>query len=203
MLCRCAFLNECRTSQRALALGDGDGRFTARLLRENTNIQIDAVDASPAMLGTLFRHASPHNNRVCTHQADVRTWQPGGPPYDLIVTHFFLDCLTTEEVQSLATTLSNAVCPGSLWIVSEFAIPGDWFGRLVARPVVLALYRAFGWFTGLQVKELPNYSLALREAGFKLNKCSRRLHGLLISELWSATQDASTALSSGMSRKKG
>jgi hypothetical protein len=155
------------------------------------------------MLGVLFRRASPHNNRICAHQADVRTWQPGGPPYDLVVTHFLLDCLTSEEVQSLATTLRNAVSPGSHWIVSEFAIPSDWFGRLVARPVVLALYRGFGWLTGLQISELPNHPFALREASFTLETRRRWLHGLLISELWSATRHPSTASSSENFRKQG
>lgn len=189
MLCRCAFLKECCAARRALALGDGDGRFTARLLRNNSTIQIDAVDASPAMLEALVYRASPDAARVHAFHADVRKWQPEGPPYDLIVSHFFLDCLTTAEVQSLAATMARAVSPGSQWIVSEFAIPADWLSRLVARPAVWALYSAFGWLTGLQVRSLPDHFLALRQAGFILQKRKRHLGGLLISELWSASPE--------------
>lgn len=184
MLCRCAFQHECRAARRALALGDGDGRFTARLLRENSSIQIDAVDVSPAMLEALVYRAGPDSARVHAFRADIRQWQPENPPYDLIVSHFFLDCLTSFEVQTLAATLAPAVSPGSLWIVSEFAVPANWFGWLVARPAVWALYRAFGWLTGLQVRSLPNHSLALRQAGFILQERKRWLGGLLISELW-------------------
>jgi hypothetical protein len=108
------------------------------------------------------------------------------PPYDLIVSHFVLDCLTTEEVQSLTSKMACAVSPGSLWIVSEFAVPPNWFGWLVARPAVWALYRAFGWLTRLQVRGLPVHSIALRQAGFILQKRKRWLGGLLISELWSS-----------------
>jgi len=186
MLCRCAFLIECRTARRGLALGDGDGRFTARLLRENSAIQIDAVDASPAMLEALVHRACPHTARISAFKADVRSWQPENPPYDLIVSHFVLDCLTTIEVQSLAATLARAVSPGSLWIISEFAVPSNWFGWLVARPVVWALYRAFGWLTRLQVRSLPVHSIALRQAGFILQERKRWLGGLLISELWTS-----------------
>jgi SAM-dependent methyltransferase len=82
MLCRCAFLNECLNSCRALVLGDGDGRFTARLLRANLAIRIDAVDASPAMLSALSRRAGPHNARMRRHQADVCSLQPVSPGYD-------------------------------------------------------------------------------------------------------------------------
>jgi SAM-dependent methyltransferase len=184
MLCRCAYLNECCTARHALALGDGDGRFTARLLRENSAIQIDAVDVSPAMLEALVYRTSPNAARVHAFHSDIRRWQPENPPYDLIVSHFVLDCLTTEEVESLASKFACAVSPGSLWIVSEFAVPANWFGWLVARPAVWALYRAFGWLTGLQVRRLPDHSIALRQAGFILQERKRWLGGLLISELW-------------------
>ena len=186
MLCRCVFLPECSSARRALALGDGDGRFIARLLRKNSAIQIDAVDASPAMLEVLVCHVSPDSARVRVLHADVRQWQSENPPYDLIVSHFVLDCLTTEEVQSLAATVARAVSPGSLWIVSEFATPENWFGWLVARPIVCTLYCAFGWLTGLQVRSLPDHSLALRQAGFVLQGRKHLLGGLLVSELWSA-----------------
>jgi SAM-dependent methyltransferase len=186
MHCRCAYLNECCTARRGLVLGDGDGRFTARLLRENPTIQIDAVDASAAMLEALVYRAGPHTARVHAFHADIRRWQPENPSYDLIVSHFVLDCLTTEEVQSLAVTLARAVSPDSLWIVSEFAVPANWFGWSVARPAVWALYRAFGWLTGLQVHSLPDHSIALRQGGFILQKRKRWLGGLLISELWTS-----------------
>jgi 2-polyprenyl-3-methyl-5-hydroxy-6-metoxy-1,4-benzoquinol methylase len=184
MHCRCAFLNECCAAHCALALGDGDGRFTRRLLRKNSTIQIDAVDASPTMLEALAYQASPDTARLRVFHADVRQWQPENPPYDLIVSHFLLDCLTTVEVQSLAANLARAVSPGAQWIVSEFAIPANWFGQLVAQPAVWALYGAFGWLCGLKVRSLPDHSLALRQAGFILQERKRWLGGLLISELW-------------------
>jgi hypothetical protein len=135
------------------------------------------------MLEALVRRAHPHKARVNAFKADIRSWQPEKPSYDLIVSHFVLDCLTTKEVQSLTSKLACAVSPGSSWIVSEFAVPANWFGRLVARPVVWALYRAFGWLTGLRVRSLPDHSIALWQAGFFLQKSKQWLGGLLISEL--------------------
>ena len=184
--CRCAFLGELGGCRRALVLGEGDGRFAARLLRSNAQVEIDAVDASQAMLRALVRRAGPHATRVAVHCGDIRLWEPTPPPYDLVVTHFFLDFLTGEEVQALAAKLHRAVTPSSMWVVSEFAVPEGWFGRLVARPVVGGLYWAFGWLTGLAVRTLPDHSAALRESGFALAKRREWLAGLLVSELWSA-----------------
>ncbi len=184
--CRCAFLGELGGCRRALVLGEGDGRFAARLLRSNSQVEIDAVDASAAMLRALVRRAGPHADRLAVHCGDVRLWKPARPPYDLIVTHFFLDFLTGEEVQALAARLHGAVTPSSMWLVSEFAVPEGWFGRLVARPVVRGLYWAFGWLTGLTVRNLPDHSAALRRSGFTLAKRRVWLRGLLVSELWLA-----------------
>jgi ubiquinone/menaquinone biosynthesis C-methylase UbiE len=183
---RCTFLADLGLCRRALVLGDGDGRFTDRLLRTNPTIQIDAVDASAAMLNSLLRRAGSNAARVQTHLADARQWQPPARPYDLIVTHFFLDCLTTEEVQSLASLLRAAVSPSALWLVSEFSIPPGPFGRMVAHPLVAALYMAFGWLTGLTVRTLPDHRTALAAFGFTLVQDRTLLRGLLTGELWSA-----------------
>ena len=68
-------------------------------------------------------------------------------------------------------------------------MPEGCFGRLVARPIVGALYWAFGWLTGLTVRTLPDHAAALRRSGFALVQRRLWLHGLLVSELWS-TQPA-------------
>jgi len=181
---RCAFLPETLSSRNALILGDGNGRFTARLLSENPAVLIDAVDLSPAMLGRLVQNAGAHGGRVRIHQADARFWKPNDSSCDLIVTHFFLDCLTTNEVSELASRLRPFARPGARWILSDFAIPPGWFGWLIARPIVAVLYLAFRFLTGLRVSRLPNHQTALTKAGF-IHAAERRwLHGLLIAELW-------------------
>jgi SAM-dependent methyltransferase len=186
--CRAAFLPQLASARRALVVGDGDGRFAAELLRVNSQVQIDAVDASPAMLDTLHGRARADAHRVSIHCADARAWRPESAQYDLVATHFFLDCLTTEECRALAMKLRGAVSHGALWIVSEFAIPEGWFGRFVARPLVWLLYCAFGLFTGLRVRRLPDHHAALRCAGFELIERRCRLRGLLVSEMWGAEE---------------
>jgi len=196
---RLAFLPELAACRHALVLGDGDGRFTARLLRANSTIRIEAVDASPAMLKALVRNAGPNACRVRIHCADARLWEtpylsgdlPGNPPYDLVATHFFLDCLTTQEIRSLAMRLRRSVSPSASWLVSEFAAPLGWFGRMVASPIVWMLYRLFGALTGLAARSLPDHRTALLESGFALQKRRKWLGGLLASELWSFTDGES------------
>lgn len=182
--CRCAFLPELRNRQAALILGDGDGRFTARLLHEDPNITIEAVDASDAMLIELTRRAASNARRLRTVLADVRVFAPSRPTYDLVATHFFLDCLTTGEVEQLAARLRRHASKNACWVVSEFAVPRGSFGHLIAQPLIALLYLAFGWLTGLKIRSLPNHRQSLRDAGWSLD-CERKfLGGLLVSELW-------------------
>lgn len=196
--CRCAFLREMQSARRALIIGDGDGRFTARLLATNPRVHVDAIDSSAAMLRALAHRAAANANRLRTFCLDVRNfdardWHATQSPspaeeetrYELIVTHFFLDCLTTGEVRTLAVEVA-AVAPGALWVVSEFAVPQGLFGRVVAQPLVAFLYAAFGLLTGLRVRSLPNHAEALHSAGFVRIGRKKKLGGLLISELWRA-----------------
>ncbi len=178
------FLSELGECRHALVLGDGDGRFTAHLLERNREIRVDAVDASLAMLCELRRRASRYPGRVETHLADVRAWTPPEVDYDLVATHFFLDCLSTDEAANLARRAHSCMAPKGVWLVSEFNEPAGRFGRIVAGPLISFLYRSFGLLTGLEVRHLPDHRQALADAGFALMQRHSSLGGLLVSEMW-------------------
>jgi SAM-dependent methyltransferase len=182
--CRCAFLDRLSHCRRALVLGDGDGRFTARLLAHNPAILVDAVDASPAMLSELARRAGQHRSRVQIQVADIRAWEPAAPAYDLVVTHFFLDCMAPDEVESLARRLRSHLRSDAAWVVSEFNLPANRFGQFIAEPLIALLYRAFGLLTGLTIRTLPDHGKALAQSGFILKHQQKWLGGLLVSDWW-------------------
>lgn len=184
--CRAHFLPDLQQCRHALILGDGDGRFTAALLRANPAIHVTAIDVSPAMLASLRKRCALHANRLTTQTADLREWtpDPSTPHYDLICTHFFLDCLSTEEIAALAQHITPSLAPDALWVVSEFAIPPNAFGRFAAAPLVWLLYRAFRLLTGLRQQSLPDYPSALASSGWSLKEAETHLSGLLRSEIW-------------------
>jgi SAM-dependent methyltransferase len=183
--CRIHFLPQLAHCRRALILGDGDGRFTARLLRENSHLEVTAVDSSPRMIQSLQQASANLAARLTTEVADLRVWKPVGfAGYDLVVTHFFLDCLTSREVRDLAVRLTPAIEPNALWLVSEFAIPSTLFGRTIAAPLVWLLYRAFRLITNLGQRRLPDHGTALAECGWSLQLEDKHLKGLLLSQLW-------------------
>jgi cyclopropane fatty-acyl-phospholipid synthase-like methyltransferase len=179
------WLDGCR---RALVLGDGDGRFTGRMMGRNAGVRVQAVDLSAEMLRLLERRCRPFAARLSTLCEDAREFSPA-PGADLVVTHFFLDCLEDEEVGALVRRVSAGLEPGAIWVVSEFCVPRGWL-RAPAWLVVRGLYLAFRVLTGLRVTRLPDYALELRESGFCVVAEKRFLGGLLVSQVWKATTTA-------------
>lgn len=186
--CRYHFLMRCSHARHALVLGDGDGRFTTRLLASNPTVKVDAVDASAAMLAGLYARAraacGDADARLQTIQADIRRFTPTGKDYDLVVSHFFLDCLTNTEVLALIKQLSPRMTPDAIWLVSDFAIPTKGWRQLGARMLIRSLYFLFSVLTGLQVRKIPNYSDFFEDTGFHQVDKAAFLGGMLITEVW-------------------
>ncbi|MES2219476.1 MAG: class I SAM-dependent methyltransferase [Acidobacteriota bacterium] len=186
--CRFHFLPQSSAARHALVLGDGDGRFTARLLASNPTVQVDAVDASPAMLDILRQRARNNcqnaETRLSTTQADIRHFTPPGNDYDLVVSHFFLDCLTDEEVHALVARICPSMTPDAIWLVSEFAVPPRGWKRVAARTLIRCLYFAFSVLTGLRIRHIPDYAKSLNDNGFHPVDRVAFLGGLLAAELW-------------------
>jgi SAM-dependent methyltransferase len=187
MLERCRFhsLPALVDAKRALVFGDGDGRFLARLLAVNPALQADVVDISPAMLRLLERGLRQEDRkRVTLHQADARAFIPPEKAYDLVVTHFFLDCLFDPELAALVEHLTTRLTPDALWVISEFALPHTLVGKILGKMMIFGLYQAFGLMTGLQVRTLPDHAAVLQRAGFERAEEGQWLGGLLISQHW-------------------
>jgi Methyltransferase domain len=184
--CRETFLPRLTDCKNALVLGDGDGRFLARLLEMNTDIYADAVDSSGVMLRLLEQRAGKNaGRRLRTHRANALEFVLEGT-YDLVVTHFFLDCFTQVEVESLCARIAGHLQAGSLWVISDFRIPAGVM-RWPARGVVRGLYAAFRMLTGLRTTSLPDHGAALAAAGMKRVAERLWLGGMLTSELWEYT----------------
>jgi ubiquinone/menaquinone biosynthesis C-methylase UbiE len=189
--CRNHHLPQLLDRRHALVLGDGDGRFLAQLLKQNPNLRADAVDTSATMLQLLRQRseATAHNvtSRLRTHQANALTFplQDAEASYDLIVTHFFLDCLTQPELNTLITRIAPTLTPGALWLISDFRIPNGVM-RLPARALIRSLYLAFRILTGLRSTHLPDHATPLAQAGLTRIAQQHSLAGLLTTELWQA-----------------
>jgi ubiquinone/menaquinone biosynthesis C-methylase UbiE len=190
--CRLHYLQSLLKRKRALILGDGDGRFLAELLKQNPQLRADAVDTSSTMLLLLRQRcealATNASTRLTTHQTSALTCPLDGP-YDLVVTHFFLDCLTQPDLETLINRIAPVLSPEALWLVSDFNIPSGSM-RLPAKILVRNLYLAFRILTNLRTTKLPDHATPLQKAGLTRIARQHRLAGLLVTELWQLNSSA-------------
>jgi SAM-dependent methyltransferase len=187
--CRVMYVRDVADCRRALVCGDGDGRFLAELLRANREISADFVDLSAGMAGLARRRVAEIGPEAAArarfHVGDVREFNPSdGAAYDLITAHFFLDCFDDAEVTRVTRRLASLARSGATLLLSDFTIPPRGIARYVAAAIIRGLYFAFRVVTGLRVKRLPNYEDALERAGFRKQRETLKLGGLLVASLW-------------------
>jgi ubiquinone/menaquinone biosynthesis C-methylase UbiE len=143
--------------KRTLIVGEGDGRFLCELVRAFPTIDIDCIDASDVMLQLArarLRRTHPESfSRVHFIREDILKWSPR-KSYDLLVTHFFLDCFSGGELQAIIAKLASAAEPGAVWLVADFTIPRKRFARAHARLWLRMMYTFFRATAGIAAKEL-------------------------------------------------
>lgn len=177
---RMAFLGDVANAHRVLLLGEGDGRFLVNLVEQNRAASIDYVDLSWRMLELARRRAG---ERVSYRQGDALTVDLPENEYDLIVTHFFLDCFGEADLVRLVDRVARSATSHARWLVSEFREPSPW-----ARAVVGSLYWFFRMTTGLKTTRLVDHRVLLERRGFRLIREERARAGLLASELWKRSE---------------
>lgn len=187
--CRVMYLAEVADCRRALLCGDGDGRFLVELLRANHGACVDFVDLSAGMIDEAKRRIGAIDSQGATrtnfHVGDVRYFEPvGTTAYDLITAHFFLDCFDNDEVSIVARKLASVARTGAKLLLSDFRIPACGIARYIDGAIIRGLYGAFRLTTGLHVTRLPDYEGALERAGFRKERETLKIGGLLVASLW-------------------
>ncbi len=187
---RCAFLPEVTTTRRALLCGDGDGRFLARLLQTNSTVTVDFVDLSAKMIELAQQRAArldpTHLERVRFFHQDVTEFSPpaAAAGYDLVATHFFLDCFAQQEISQIVSRIAAWAAPQAKWLVSDVRQAPNSVSKIWTRAAIRTLYAAFNSTTGLRITELPRYTDALAATGCQPQQEKITAAGLFYSSLW-------------------
>ncbi len=179
------FLSHATAARRVLILGEGDGRFLVRLLRCNRYASFAVIESSARMIHLANeRVPGGERSRVEFHQIDaVADCLPDGP-FDLVVSHFFLDILDSRDAETVILKVSALLAPGACWLVSEFQEPDSGFRQLHARLWLRAMYSFFSLTTGLRTSELPAYRDLLGGSGLAEIAHRERRLGLIRSQVW-------------------
>jgi SAM-dependent methyltransferase len=186
--CRTAFLARVPRPVKILILGEGNGRFLLECRRQFPAARIICVDASAGMLEAARRRLAKFEDGdqgVEFIHANALEWAPTGTGFDLIVTHFFLDCFHAEQLELLVAKLAAAAAPDANWLLADFQAASAGLARQRSRLILWAMYRFFCVVTRLPARELTAPDPFLERAGFQLRERQMSDWGLLHSDWWS------------------
>jgi len=185
--CRTAFVHAIPRPRRVLMLGEGNGRCLVELLRAYPEARFTCVDASRRMLDRArarVRARGLSDERVEFVHADVSGWQAPPEKFDLLVTHFFLDCFRPDQLAELVPRLAAAAAPDARWLLADFREPASGVARWRARGILRAMYLFFQRATRLPAWRLTPPDVLLQQNDFVLREWTLSEWGLLHSDLW-------------------
>ncbi len=185
--CRVALLGEIPVPSRILLAGDGHGRTLAAVLGKFPDAEIVVVDSSAGMLEVARRNV-PVGASVEFVIADLMTWNGQPSSFHLIVTNFFLDCFTEDQLSVVVSNLAKMATPEANWLLADFQVAEGRAAGLRCRLILALLYAFFRKVCGLQAGKLHPPDAALVQAGFSRQQRVLSDWGLLKSEWWARQQ---------------
>ncbi|RYD24024.1 MAG: class I SAM-dependent methyltransferase, partial [Verrucomicrobiaceae bacterium] len=139
--CRTAFLDEIPVPRNILLAGEGHGRFLPLCAERFPEARITVIDSSSTMLEIASRKVT--SEKVSFIHADLLQWDAPAAAFDLVVTHFFLDCFPAEDLASVVSKLGASATPDAGWLIADFQVPGGMAASLRSRIILSLLYTFF------------------------------------------------------------
>ena len=185
--CRITFLPRAENCRRALLVGEGPGRFLARLLHRNPAVRVVCLEQSTGMIAQArlrLAREGLDSSRVQFQPIDVLEWTPPEAEFDLIVTNFFLDCFRADQLRQVVPRLAQSAAPGATWLLADFRLPERGWRRWRGVLILAALYAFFKLSTSLSASWLTPPDELLTASGFELVERRLASFGLAHSDCW-------------------
>jgi ubiquinone/menaquinone biosynthesis C-methylase UbiE len=202
--CRTTFLDRVEGVRNVLIAGEGNGRFLTECRSKLPDARIIVVDASAGMLRAarerLTRRGLDPGGVGFIH-TDALVWQPEAQAFDLIVTHFFLDCFPPEELKQVIANLASAAAPGATWLLADFHMPASLLPRCRARTIHAMMYAFFRLATRIAACRLTLPEDFLGAHNFALLERRTSDWGLLHTDIWARPRRYPSALATDTSAR--
>ena len=185
--CRTASLDSIPSPHQVLIYGEGNGRFLTELCRRFPAARVTCVDASARMI-ELARRRLTRNSlsgaQVEFIHADALMWTPPANCFDLVVTHFFLDCFRQDQLAQLMPLIASAAAPRANWLIADFKVAETGLRRWRSQAILAIMYVFFRHVTRLPARELTAPEGYMEGCGFRRVRRVESNFGLLHSDWW-------------------
>ena len=179
---RVAFVRQIAAPRCVLVVGEGNGRFLAAFLQAYPDAAVTCVEASARMIALARKRV--RKEQVDFIEADIRAVALPPVQYDLIVTHFVLDCFCEATLREVVAKLARAATPEASWLLADFREPPGGWEQRHAQFWLRSMYGFFRLTTGIDADQLVDPSPFLREAGFACGAQRLSRFEMIKSEWW-------------------
>jgi hypothetical protein len=104
--------------------------------------------------------------------------------FDLIVSHFFLDCFRPEQLERIIGGVASMAEAEAQWLLADFQEPAGGWKKWRARAILNLMYGFFQLTTNLPARRLTPPDPYLKACGFFLADRCESEFGLLRSDRW-------------------
>lgn len=163
-----------------MVVGDGDGRFTAELLRVRPDLRVDYVECSKGMVKLAQQRIEQLEVGESVHWAteNINEWKGSG--YDLVVTHFLLDCFEGDDLTLLIDSLYGKLNSRGYWLSSDFNPSVGWWARIWVK----LMYLFFRLVASLKASHLTPFEPLFKTLGMSSEAEFTSFRGFIYSSLW-------------------
>jgi ubiquinone/menaquinone biosynthesis C-methylase UbiE len=144
----------------------------------------DASERMLALANERIERFGLDSNGIEFLRTDVLQWSPLMKVFDLVVTHFFLDCFRKEQLQQIVDRIAFAALPNASWLLADFQTPIARLQRWRAKLILNAMYLFFRVAARLPARSLTSPDPYLTSNEFLLRERRVSEWGLLHSDLW-------------------
>lgn len=196
-------LQQCRTHElwnplwdsappgKILLVGDGDGRFLVQLAQRFPNSEIVFMDISPKMVALAQARLAQLQQSTSEPVASVRffvgnalLWRGPTREYDLLITHFFMDCFSKNTLELLIPTLTRSLKPSAHWWITDFHVPARGWKKWRSLFWTWALYQIFRPITQIEASRIVPLQPLLTRNGLRSVSETLLQKDLLTSMIW-------------------
>ncbi|MCM8533545.1 MAG: class I SAM-dependent methyltransferase [Lentisphaeraceae bacterium] len=135
-----------------LIIGGGTGKFLKDLVQSKIFKQLTYIDISPKMIELAKSKVSDGKN-INFIIGDESTIP--NQSFDLIITHYFLDCFDQDKFEEFSKVLLSKLTVGGYWSMVDFHLNST--SAHSKKLFVSFLYKFFKITCKLNAKELPNF----------------------------------------------
>jgi tRNA (cmo5U34)-methyltransferase len=167
------YLEEIPKNSHILILGGGTGWILEELDRLDKLLRITYVELSKTMMSKSMAKAPFKNIEVKFLHGDAIDLDL--PLCDVLVTNFFLDVFTEENLRLIMAKLNAVLLPNGRWLCTDFVL----IGHFLKKMLIKFMYLFFRITANLEGNRLLDFEKYFEELEFKKARSKKYYAGMI------------------------